>query len=94
MFAVLFRTHTSGQAMCLTVFDNWSIVPGDPLDKQIVFKPLEPAPAPHLAREFLLKTRRRKVGCGGAAAAAEALGAAASRALELCLSAAVQLKYC
>lgn len=54
------RTHTSGQAMCLTVFDNWAIVPGDPLDKQIVFKPLEPAPAPHLAREFLLKTRRRK----------------------------------
>ncbi|KAL8273308.1 hypothetical protein Esti_002809 [Eimeria stiedai] len=54
------RTHTSGQAMCFSVFDNWAIVPGDPLDKQIVFKPLEPAPAPHLAREFLLKTRRRK----------------------------------
>jgi len=54
------RTHTSGQAFCLSMFDHWAIVPGDPLDKSIVLRPLEPAPAPHLAREFLLKTRRRK----------------------------------
>lgn len=32
------------------------------LSQSIVLRPLEPAPAPHLAREFLLKTRRRKVG--------------------------------
>ncbi|CAE7453759.1 EFTUD2 [Symbiodinium necroappetens] len=50
------RTHTSGQAMCQTFFDHWEHVPGDPLDR----RPLEPAPAPHLAREFMLKMRRRK----------------------------------
>merc|ERR1712151_1158280 len=27
------RYHTLGQAFCLTIFNNWSIVPGDPLDK-------------------------------------------------------------
>jgi U5 small nuclear ribonucleoprotein component len=37
------------------------MVPGDPLDKNIVLRPLEPSPAPHLARDFMLKTRRRKV---------------------------------
>jgi len=54
------RTHTQGQAFCLQVFDHWAIVPGDPLDKSIVLRPLEPQPAPHLAREFMVKTRRRK----------------------------------
>ncbi|EGD82082.1 Eftud2 protein [Salpingoeca rosetta] len=54
------RTHTQGQAFCLSVFDHWQIVPGDPLDKSIVLKPLEPQPAPHLAREFMVKSRRRK----------------------------------
>lgn len=37
------------------------IVPGDPLDKSITIRPLEPQPATHLAREFMIKTRRRKV---------------------------------
>ena len=54
------RTYTSGQAMVLTSFDHWQQVPGDPLDKSILLRPLEPAPIPHLAREFMLKTRRRK----------------------------------
>lgn len=54
------RTHTSGQAMCQTMFDHWQLVPGDPLDRSILLRPLEPAPAPHLAREFVLKMRRRK----------------------------------
>ncbi|CAK64491.1 unnamed protein product (macronuclear) [Paramecium tetraurelia] len=54
------RVHTSGQAFCLSVFDHWSLLPGDPLDKTIVLKPLEPAPSNHLAREFMIKTRRRK----------------------------------
>lgn len=54
------RTHTSGQAMPLLIFDHWSICPGDPTDKSIKLRPLEPAPAPHLARDFVLKTRRRK----------------------------------
>jgi U5 small nuclear ribonucleoprotein component len=54
------RTHTQGQAFCLSVFHHWQIVPGDPLDKSIVIRPLEAQPAPHLAREFMMKTRRRK----------------------------------
>jgi len=54
------RTHTSGQAMSQSVFDHWQLVPGDPLDRSILLRPLEPAPAPHLAREFMLKMRRRK----------------------------------
>ncbi|CAN1295064.1 109 kDa U5 small nuclear ribonucleoprotein component GFL, partial [Linum perenne] len=52
--------HTQGQAFCLSVFDHWAIVPGDPLDKSIVLRPLEPAPIQHLTREFMVKTRRRK----------------------------------
>jgi len=54
------RVHTQGQAFGLQVFDHWAIVPGDPLDKSIVLRLLEPAPPPHLAREFMVKTRRRK----------------------------------
>lgn len=55
------RTHTLGQAFCLSVFHHWQIVPGDPLDKSIIIRPLEPQPATHLAREFMIKSRRRKV---------------------------------
>ncbi|CAD7925866.1 unnamed protein product [Amoebophrya sp. A120] len=54
------RSHCNGQAMVVTWFDHWSQVPGDPLDRSILLRPLEPAPIPHLAREFMLKTRRRK----------------------------------
>uniref|UniRef100_T1IZK0 Elongation factor EFG domain-containing protein n=1 Tax=Strigamia maritima TaxID=126957 RepID=T1IZK0_STRMM len=54
------RTHTPGQAFCLSVFHHWQIVPGDPLDKSIVIRPLEAQPNMHLAREFMIKTRRRK----------------------------------
>lgn len=54
------RSYTQGQAFCQSVFDHWAIVPGDPLDKSIVLRPLEPSPPPHLAREFMIKTRRRK----------------------------------
>lgn len=54
------RVYTQGQAFCSQVFDHWAIVPGDPLDRSIVLRPLEPSPPPHLAREFMIKTRRRK----------------------------------
>ena len=54
------RIHTQGQAFCSLVFDRWNIVPGDPLDKEIKLRPLEPAPAPAMARDLVLKTRRRK----------------------------------
>ena len=35
-------------------------MPGDPLDRSIQLRPLEPSPVPHLARELMVKTRRRK----------------------------------
>jgi U5 small nuclear ribonucleoprotein component len=52
--------HTLGQAFCMQTFDHFSNCPGDPLDKTIQLRPLEPAPAQALARDFVLKTRRRK----------------------------------
>ncbi|KAJ1923594.1 hypothetical protein IWQ60_005784 [Tieghemiomyces parasiticus] len=54
------RAHTQGQAFCQQVFDHWQLVPGDPLDKATVIRPLEVSSAPMLARDFMLKTRRRK----------------------------------
>ncbi|KAH7123647.1 P-loop containing nucleoside triphosphate hydrolase protein [Dendryphion nanum] len=54
------RIHTQGQAMVSLVFDRWSIVPGDPLDRDVVLRKLDPASAQALARDFVLKTRRRK----------------------------------
>lgn len=54
------RTHTEGQAFCQQIFDHWQIVPGDPLDTSIVLRPLEASSAQHLARDFMVKTRRRK----------------------------------
>jgi 116 kDa U5 small nuclear ribonucleoprotein component len=55
------RTHTQGMAFCMSVFDHWAVVPGDPLDKSIVLRPLEAATsADQLARDFMIKTRRRK----------------------------------
>merc|ERR1711976_121754 len=54
------RYHTLGQAFCLTVFDHWSVVPGDPLDKSISLRPLEIIDTSGLSRELMVKTRRRK----------------------------------
>ncbi|KAL5365760.1 P-loop containing nucleoside triphosphate hydrolase protein [Aspergillus floccosus] len=54
------RIHTQGQASVSLVFDKWSVVPGDPLDREVKLKPLEMAPAMATARDFVLKTRRRK----------------------------------
>jgi len=54
------RMHTMGQAMCLQCFDHWEIVPGDPMDSSLVLVPLEPSPPASLAREFMIKTRKRK----------------------------------
>lgn len=54
------RLNTQGQAMCFLVFDRWSIVPGDPLDPDVPLPTLEPVPDESLARDFVLKTRRRK----------------------------------
>lgn len=41
-------------------FSHWEIVPGDPLDKSVKILPLEPSSGYCLARDFMLKTRRRK----------------------------------
>ncbi|KAL3148256.1 hypothetical protein ABBQ38_15518 [Trebouxia sp. C0009 RCD-2024] len=54
------RYHTQGQAFCLSDFHHWQIVPGDPLDRSVQLRPLEPAAPQELAREFMVKTRRRK----------------------------------
>lgn len=54
------RIHTQGQAAVSLVFDKWSVVPGDPLDREVKLRPLEVAPAMATARDFVLKTRRRK----------------------------------
>ncbi|KAJ2313548.1 hypothetical protein H4S02_000399 [Coemansia sp. RSA 2611] len=54
------RTFTRGQAFCQQFFDHWQAVPGDPLDKETVLRPLEPSSGQQLARDFMLKTRRRK----------------------------------
>lgn len=54
------RIHTQGQAMVNLAFEKWSVVPGDPLDRDVKLKPLEMAGAMATARDFVLKTRRRK----------------------------------
>ena len=46
--------------MVSLVFDRWSVVPGDPLDREVKTRPLEMASAMGTARDFVLKTRRRK----------------------------------
>ncbi|KAI1298532.1 P-loop containing nucleoside triphosphate hydrolase protein [Xylaria venustula] len=54
------RIQTEGQAMVSLVFDKWQKVPGDPLDKDVILRPLQAADAQATARDFVLKTRRRK----------------------------------
>lgn len=54
------RIHTQGQATVSCVFDRWQVVPGDPLDRSVSVRKLEPATAIELARDFVSKTRRRK----------------------------------
>ncbi len=54
------RSYTQGQVFCQQIFDHWALVPGDPLDENIIIHPLEPSPPVGLARDFLIKTRRRK----------------------------------
>lgn len=54
------RIHTQGQATVNLVFDSWSVVPGDPLDRDARTRPLQPAAPMAAARDFVVKTRRRK----------------------------------
>lgn len=54
------RSHTFGQAFCQQHFDHWQLVPGDPLDQKIKLRALQSAAPQHMARDFMIKTRRRK----------------------------------
>jgi 116 kDa U5 small nuclear ribonucleoprotein component len=54
------RGLTLGTAFVVQVFDHWAVVPGDPLDRGVELRPLEPAGRRELARECMVKTRRRK----------------------------------
>ncbi|KAK7914809.1 elongation factor Tu GTP binding domain-containing protein [Apiospora marii] len=54
------RIQTQGLASVSLVFERWQKVPGDPLDLDVVLRPLQPAGAQATARDFVLKTRRRK----------------------------------
>jgi U5 small nuclear ribonucleoprotein component len=54
------RINTPGRAMVSLVFDRWNVVPGDPLDREVVTRPLQMANPLGTARDFVLKTRRRK----------------------------------
>ncbi|KAK5953125.1 hypothetical protein OHC33_005693 [Knufia fluminis] len=54
------RIHTQGAASLQMVFAKWDVVPGDPLDKSVVLHKLEMAGPQQAARDFMLKTRRRK----------------------------------
>lgn len=59
-YANVVQIHTQGQSTLSLTFSRWNLVPGDPLDKSIKLRPLEPASAQATARDFVLKTRRRK----------------------------------
>jgi U5 small nuclear ribonucleoprotein component len=54
------RVASEGQAYVSMVFDRWQTVPGDPMDKDQKTEPLAAARPSALARDFVLKTRRRK----------------------------------
>ena len=56
------RVHTQGQAAVQSLFSGWQLVPGDPLDEEAGkgIGVLERVEGERLAREFLVKTRRRK----------------------------------
>ncbi|OHS92889.1 elongation factor Tu GTP binding domain [Tritrichomonas foetus] len=54
------RAKTNGQAFALSYFYRWDHVPGEPLDTTIQLRPLEPSPEFALAREFVVKSRRRR----------------------------------
>ena len=54
------KGSTPGQHSTGTHTESGQIVPGDPLDRSVELRPLQPAAPQELAREFMIKTRRRK----------------------------------
>lgn len=63
-FDVDLKIATQGQAFCVMEFCRWDTVPGDPLDKDCYLPHMKPVPRTSLARDFVIKTRKRK-GLGG-----------------------------
>lgn len=59
-FETELRIASKGRCDVSLIFERWNVVPGDPLDRDVVLRPLQPAPPLALARDFVLKTRRRK----------------------------------
>ena len=63
-FEVDVRVATQGQAAVQSVFSHWDVVPGDPLDERVGpgkgVNALERVEGEGLARDFMIKTRRRK----------------------------------
>ena len=54
------KLQTLGQATVSMGFGGWDLLPGDPLDKDVKLTLLEPAEPNSLARDVMIKTRRRK----------------------------------
>lgn len=54
------RMRTAGEAFPTFSFDHWALVPGSPLDDSVQLPLLQAAQGVELARDFVLKTRRRK----------------------------------
>lgn len=55
------RLKSKGQVFCQTYFDEWRVVAGNVLDDSLpALRPLEPSPRDMLARDLVVKTRRRK----------------------------------
>lgn len=54
------RLQTQGQAMCFFTFSKYSNVPGNPMDSEVYLPELKPVPKESMARDFMIKTRKRK----------------------------------
>lgn len=54
------RLVTRGHAYPQHIHDNWNKVQGDPLNDTVFIPRLKPAPYESLARDFMIKIRRRK----------------------------------
>jgi U5 small nuclear ribonucleoprotein component len=54
------RIETKGTFGVSLAFGRWQVVPGDPLDRTITLRHLQAADHGATARDFMLKTRRRK----------------------------------
>jgi U5 small nuclear ribonucleoprotein component len=54
------RTRTCGEVYPVMIFDHWAPVPGDPYDLSVRLAPMAVAKGFELARDFTMKTRKRK----------------------------------